>query len=332
MSEFYLVGSWIRRFLLEHMIKERNLSRNTQASYRDALALLLPFVSKQTGKPVDGLCIEDFSSEVIRQFLSHLEQGRECSIQTRNQRLAAIHAMARFIGEHSPVHVAWCSEIRSIPFKRSLKNSLPYLDKLEMNAMLKAPDGATVQGRRDYAILLFLYNSGARADEVARLAIADLQLGRSASVKLYGKGGKIRHCPLWPLTVDTLAALISGRPAHERVFLNRYKQSMTRYGIYALVKRYVRQIGCQIPSIQNKRVSPHTLRHTTAVHLLRAGIDINTIRAWLGHVSLDTTNIYAEVDLEMKAKALAHCEISGSGTSGRGWKKDRRLMAFLRAL
>jgi site-specific recombinase XerD len=158
-------------------------------------------------------------------------------------------------------------------------------------------------------LLLFLYNSGARADEAAHLAVADLNLSVPPCVKILGKGNKIRHCPLWSATADMLKEAVDGRGRSERVFLNRCSRPLTRFGIHTMVERYVSRIAAQLPSLASKRVSPHTIRHTTAVHLLRAGVDINTIRAWLGHASLDTTNIYAEIDLETKARALAKCDV-----------------------
>jgi site-specific recombinase XerD len=261
-----------------------------------------------------------------------LEQDRGCSIATRNVRLAAIHALARFVGEHCPEYIGWCSEVRAIPFKKASKPDLPYLEKHEMDALLDAPDRNTAQGFRDYSLLLFLYNTGARADEAAHLKIADLDLNHSPSVKIIGKGNKTRLCPLWSLTAKTLQSLITGRMSDEQVFVNRRKQPITRYGIHYLVKRYVSKVSHKILSLRTKRVSTHTIRHTTAVHLLRAGVDINTIRAWLGHVSLDTTNIYAEVDLEMKARALAHCEIYKQSQVNGHWRDNRGLMAFLKSL
>jgi len=326
------IGPWIRRFLMEHLVGERNLARNTQASYRDTLALLLPFAAQKLGQPVDQLCIEHISANLVRDFLQYIEQERDCSIVTRNQRLAAIHALARFIGERSPEHVAWCAEIRSIPFKKSSKPTMTYLEKPEMDALLNAPDRRTEQGKRDYAVMLFLYNTGARADEAAHVTIDALDLGLSPSVKINGKGGKTRHCPLWTLTTRILASLTTGRASNEAVFLNRRHQPITRFGIRTLVKRYVLKASHRVLSLRKKQVSAHTIRHTTAVHLLRAGVDINTIRSWLGHVSLNTTNIYAEVDLEMKAKALAHCEIPSSEQTSRLWHNNRGVMAFLRAL
>jgi integrase/recombinase XerD len=331
MSDKNLLGPWIRRFLLEHLIGERNLARNTQVSYRDTLALLIPFATSKTKKRVEQLAIDHITPEVVRSFLAHLEQVRGCGISTRNQRLAAIHALARFIATRSPEHITWCTSIQSVPFKRGSKVPIPYLEKPEMDALLATPDRCSAQGLRDYALLLFLYNSGTRADEAARITVADLDLGASAAVKILGKGGKVRLCPLWSLTANTLAPLVSGRMKDERVFLNRRKRPVTRFGIYSAVRRNVLKAGKRMPSLLAKRVSPHTIRHATAVHLLRAGVDINTIRAWLGHVSLETTNIYAEVDLEMKAKALAQCEISDPARRRITWH-NLGLMAFLRAL
>ena len=185
--------------------------------------------------------------------------------------------------------------------------------------------------RRDHRLLLFLYNSGARADEAAQLAIADLNLSLPASVTIPGKGTRIRQCPLWSATADVLKTAVDGRGPTERVFLNRCHRPITRFGIHKMVKRHACKVAVQRPAFASKRVSPHS-RHTAAVHLLRAGVDINTIRAWLGHVSIDTTNIYAEIDLEMKARALAKCDVGEVGRQDKHWTQDRGLMAFLRSL
>lgn len=326
------IGFWVKRFLLEYLVKERNLSRNTQTSYRDAIKQLLLFLAQKESAKIDQLLISHFTVENAKHFLTHIETERKCSTSTRNQRLAAVHALARFIGSHRPEHLSWCAEICGIPFKKAPQKSMHYLEKFEIDALLDAPNRKTDQGCRDYAILLFLYNSGARADEVAQIKISDLQLGRSPMVRISGKGNKTRICPLWSLTSEVLERQTKGRSSEEKVFLNRYRQPMTRFGIYDLVRRYAAKIALKLPSIQSKRISPHSIRHTTAVHLLRAGVDINTIRAWLGHVSLDTTNIYAEVDLEMKARALAHCEILSERQQNRNWKQSPDLMDFLRSL
>jgi integrase/recombinase XerD len=331
-----LLSLWVRRFLLEHLVSERNLARNTQKSYRDTLQQLLPFAARMARRQIDQLRVEDLSAERIRTFLRDLEEKRGCGPATRNQRLAAIHSLAHFIGLHNPEHLHWCGEIRSILSKKAARPLVSYLEKNEMDALLAAPDRATLQGRRDYAVLLFLYNTGARADEVAHVQIADLDLGSTpdrdpSSVLIHGKGNKSRRCPLWAKTVNELASLVGDRVASAQVFLNRRGQPLTRFGIHALVERCAAVVAAKLPSIVKKRVSPHTIRHTTATHLLRAGVDINTIRAWLGHVCLSTTNIYAEVDLEMKAKALANCEVKDAKPQ-KPWRQDQGLMEFLRTL
>ena len=232
MKDNSLLGPWIRRFLLEHLVAERNLSRNTQASYRDTLALLLPFASKQGGCAIDRMTVEELTPEVVRKFLDHLEHDRQCSEVTRNQRLATIHSLARFIGTRSPVHLAWCSGIRAVPFKKTAKTAIGYLEKAEMNALLSQPDRRTSLGVRDHALLLFLHNSGARADEAAKLTVGNLQLGMSPSVRLHGKGNKVRICPLWSTTATSLTRLVADRDKNEAVFLGRTNQPLTRFGIH----------------------------------------------------------------------------------------------------
>jgi integrase/recombinase XerD len=329
-------GPWIRRFLLEYLVRERNLARNTQCSYRDTLALLMPFIARRTHKPIDEIDVVDVSAESVREFLQHVEQARRCNLSTRNQRLAVIHAFARFIGERSPEHIEWSGQLRAIPFKNGPKRSISYLEKSEMDALLAAPDRSCALGSRDYSLLLFLYNTGARADEAAQLRISDLYLSRvqhreQSFVKIRGKGDKQRLCPLWPNTADRLMELIGSRDATEPVFLNRCGRQLTRFGIHGLVERYAKTVSARIPDLLKKRVSPHTVRHTSATHLLRGGADLNTVRAWLGHVSVDTTCIYAETDLETKAKALAQCEIKETRRR-KPWREDKGLMTFLRDL
>jgi site-specific recombinase XerD len=336
MTNATLLGGWVRRFLLEHLVGEKNLARNTQQSYRDTLRLLLPFTARRARKRLDRLSIEDLSVDQVRAFLSELEEKRKCTVATRNQRLAAIRSLARFVGLHSPEHVQWCGDLCSILFKKATRPLVTYLEKEEMDALLAAPLIDTTQGRRDHALLLFLYNTGARADEVAHVRIEDLDLGKTttrdpSSVLIHGKGSKLRRCPLWIKTVNELFILVAGRPSTQQVFLNRRGEPLTRFGVHALVERYAAQVAAALPTLAKKRVSPHTIRHTTATHLLRAGVDINTIRAWLGHVSLTTTNVYAEIDLEMKMNALNHCEVK-TQVPQKHWRKDKGLMEFLRSL
>lgn len=337
MTTMNLLSPWIKRFILEYLINVRNLARNTQKSYRDTFKLMLPFIAKKVKKPIDNLTINDITPEMIKSFLLHLESDRKCGVATRNQRLAAIHAFSHFIGLNSPEHVEWCRQIRLIPLKKSERTLITYLEKSEMDALLNTPDRTTEQGQRDYIILLFLYNTGARSDELAQLTLGDLDMAYAptrdlSTVFIKGKGNKLRRCPLWKQTVCELHKLINGRTdPSEAVFLNRCQQPITRFGIHTMVKRHAQKLSLHLPSIKKKRVSPHTIRHTTATHLLQAGVDINTIRAWLGHVSINTTNIYAEVNLDMKAKALAYCELTDNKKQKR-WRENKELMQFLDAI
>lgn len=330
-----VIGKWVRRFLVEHLAVERNLARNTQRSYRDMFCQMMPFISAQAGKRIDRLTLEDLSPDGVRGFLTHVEEHRACSTRTRNQRLAAIHAFARFVAERTPEWIHWASTVRAVPFKRFDRPVLCYLDKPEIDALIAAPDLKRLTGRRDHTLLLFLYNTGARASEAASVAIGDIEHrpDGSGSVKLVGKGAKTRHCPLWPTTIAKLLILAGQRPPTETIFINQRQQPLTRYGVHRIVRCHGLAISERFRSLRNKRISPHTIRHTTATHLLRAGADINTIRAWLGHVSVDTTNVYAEIDLETKAKMLEQCQSFGpSAGPVRHWKDSPKLMDFLRNL
>lgn len=331
MADQSSLGYWVRRFLQEYAASERNLSRNTCASYRDMLVLALPFVAKRKRTAVDRLLVTDLSADMVRHFLAHLERDRKCGTATRNQRLASVRALARFIGAHSPEHVEWCAQIRLLPIKKGLAASVTYLEKAEIDALLAAPDQSTSRGARDVALLLFLYNAGARVSEAVSLRISDIDW-HNKSVRIIGKGNKERRCPLWAETIERLRRLAADRPADARLFLNRRGEPLTRYGMHTLVERYVARIGPTAPSLRGKKISPHVIRHTTATHLLQSGVDINTIRAWLGHVSIDTTSIYAETDLAAKKRALDTLDRGRSKQKTGGWSQQPDVMAFLRTL
>jgi len=333
MTDQSALGPWVRRFLLEYLTGERNFTRNTQQSYRDALRLLIVFAAGSLHKKPDQLDVGDIRAELLRKFMHHIEEVRKCSVSTRNQRLAAIHALASYIGQRCPEHLPWCAAIRAIVFKRGARVPVGYLEKNEIDALLDAPSNATWIGARDRALLQFMYNSGARASEAAQLKVGDLRLHSAEItqpfVELHGKGNKIRLCPLWASTARELKQLTRGQADDQRVFLSRYGKPLTRFGIHDIVTRHIRKLIAERPELRKKRVGPHAIRHTTATHLLRAGVDINTIRAWLGHVSIETTNVYAEIDLEMKAKALKMCEAK---RNRKRWRDNPDLLAFLAKL
>ena len=323
-----LLGPWLQRFLMQHLVTERNLSRNTCKSYRDTFKLLVPFACARVGKQDYQLTVLDLSPELVRRFLGHLEDERGCCAHTRNQRLTAIRAFAGFLASRDPAHVAWRGQISAIASKKTTSKPVAWLTVNEMNALLKVPDRTTRHGRIEYAILSFLYRTGARVSEAAQLRVGDLQIGRRdgghALVTLHGKGGKIRQCPLRPKIERVLIELVDGRAADDAVFLNRRRQPFTRFGMYWVVERY----AAQVPALAGKKITPHVLRHTIACHMVFSGVDINTVRAWLGHSSIDTTNVYAEINLKMKAEAMALCDVV-EPDPGRHWKEDKDLMAFL---
>jgi len=332
MPDSALIGPYVRRFLMEDLLVDRNLSVNSQKSYRDAIALMVRFIESRYSISPDKLTIDKVTGKVIREFLMHLQKDRGNSDSTRNQRLAALRSLFHFIGRQAPEYIEAATDVHDVPMRKTCTRPVPYLEKPEMDAILDVPDRETPQGQRDYALLLFLYNTGARADEAARVTRGTLDLGASPFVEIHGKGAKTRECPIWPETVRVLSSLLA-ECADQRpdspVFLNVRGQRITRFGIYSLVKRTSQKAAKAVSSLSEKRVSPHVIRHTTAMHLLRAGVDINTIRAWLGHVSLETTNKYTEADLQMKAEALKATAIPvGSGAVYRN-REGRTLMSFL---
>ena len=338
MADPHLLGSFVRRFLLEEGVTDRNLSLNTQRSYRDAIRLLFRFLAEHHATEPARVSVEQVDADLVRAFLRHIEVERGNCVATRNQRLAALHSLFRFISRQVPELVDQAIQIQAIPARRAPTPAMSYLEKHEIDALLAVPNRQRAQGRRDYALLLSLYNTGARASELARVTAGDLTLETAPSVRFLGKGRKTRVCPLWEHTAQVLRDLLGARPQnppHARVFLNVRGHPMTRFGVHALLARTTEKAAATVPSLKIKRVSPHTVRHTTAVLLLRAGVDINTIRAWLGHVSLETTNRYAEVDLERKAAALETCALRDNGSAENRipcWREDAELMAFLTSL
>lgn len=241
--KFY-AGYWIRKFLCEYLTNIRNLSTNTLRSYRDAIRLLMPFIGKSIKKDVDKILLTDITDIRVTSFLESLEKNRLCSIKTRNLRLAALCSLAKYVSINSPEHIEWSRSIRKISVKKTARTLITYLEKEEMDALLNAPDRNTRQGWRDYVLLLFLYNTGARADEAATLLIRDLSLPKKkglAVVTITGKGSKTRRCPLWQHTCDALSSIIPKRAEDDYVFLNRLGQPTTRFGIYEMVTRYVKK-------------------------------------------------------------------------------------------
>lgn len=326
------LGSWIKRFLIEHLPTERNLAVNTVRSYRDCLTLLLPFAARRCGRPVERLQVEDLTADRVTAFLGHLERERGCSARTRNQRLSAIRSFARYVSMRDVALVEWAASIRDIPQKKAARRRIDWLSAEDMEAMIAATSRRSVSGLVERALLLFLYNTGARASEASGLRTEDLHIpertGENARATIHGKGGRVRVTPIWTRTAKALAALSADRPGHCRtVFWSRHRKPYTRHGISDLVKR----AAARVPELAGQRITPHVLRHTCACHLLRSGVDLNTIRAWLGHVSLETTNVYVEVDPRAKEEAMKATSPPGAGDRRR-WRTKKGLLEQLKAI
>jgi len=326
----------LRSFFGDHLPQVRGVSPHTVLSYRDAFTLLLRFLAARRRRPVVDLDLADLEPEQILAFLDHLEAERGNGPSTRNARLAAVHAFARHAATRHPEHLERCQRLLAIPFKRARPRLVEYLEMAEMRALLAAPDPRTPAGRRDHALLLAMFNTGARVQEILDVRPCDIQLARPLQVRLRGKGRKQRVCPLWPQTGEALASLIreSRRDpdATDALFRNTRGQPLTRFGARYLLRKYVARVRATTPTLIAKRVHPHTLRHTTAVHLLQAGVDLVTISHWLGHASVETTNRYAAVDLEMKRAAIAKAHPDVLGDVVAAWRRDATIMDWLAAL
>lgn len=249
---------WVRRYLTDYMLAAKNLSRNTIRSYRDTFRLLVGHLRDVCKKNPDKFQLQELTVNVVSDFLDNQQETRNVSVATRNQRLAALQAFAKYVSMNSPEHLEWSRNIRNIPKKKAPKKMITYLEKSEMDALLSLPDQRSAQGRRDYALLIFLYNTGARAEEASDLNVSSVALAKSKSgstiplVTIVGKGNKTRRCPLWDNVCAILKTIINDRKPDEPLFLNRYGQRITRFGIYEMVSRYAQKLELQFPSVRDK--------------------------------------------------------------------------------
>lgn len=327
----------LRRFFADHMPRARGLSPHTVLSYRDAFALLLRFLAAREGRDVVALDLPDLEPDGVIAFLEHLEIGRANCVATRNARLAAIHAFARFVAAQHPEHLELCQRLLAVPFKRARVRVVDYLEQDEIAAILGAADRTTPDGRRDHALLLAMFNTGACVQEILDIRPRDLQLVRPLQVRICGKGRKERTCPLFPRTAEVLRVLLveTGLDEHSSapLFRNRRGQPLTRFGVRYLLRKYAALAASTAPGLARKRVHPHTMRHSSAVHLLQSGVDMVSISHWLGHASIETTNRYAVVDLETKRAALAKAGPIGENDPGlTAWRSEASILTWLEAL
>lgn len=328
--------SHVQSFFTEYLPKQRGASAHTIRAYRDALTLLFKFVAKQRRRGVASLQLGDIDAEAVAGFLNHIEAERSNSAATRNCRRAAIRGFFKHLLRNDLARSQQCMRVLAIPAKKARQRPATYLEVEEARLIIDKPDKRTRDGWRDYTLLLFLYNSGARVSEAAGLQWDDLQLAAPRQVRLRGKGKKERLLPLWTETANALHRLrgMSCGTAQQCVFLNRHGQPLTRDGIAYVLNKHVATAARESPVLRRKNVTPHVMRHACAVALLQSGSDVTVIRDYLGHASVATTDRYITVNLQMKREAmLAFWKKAGiEPTNTKAWKPTADLLAFLKSL
>lgn len=327
-----LLAPLLQRFFTQRLLHQRRASPHTIATYRDAFRLLLKFVLNQLHKTPSKVALADLNADLVVAFLAHLEKNRSNAIPSRNARLAAIHSFFRYVTLEEPGHSASIQRVLAIPHKRGERKLVAFLGREEVEALLHAPDRGTALGRRDHTLLLLAIQTGLRVSELTQMRWQDVQLDSGAHVRTHGKGRKDRCTPL---TSQTVAALRSRQresaplPA-DPVFPSRRGGPMSRDAVERLVTKYAAIASSACPSLKNKNVSPHTLRHTSAMQLLAAGVDRTVLALWLGHESIETTEVYVHADLAIKERAIART--APQPATARRYKPPDRLLAFLEGL
>jgi site-specific recombinase XerD len=319
-------------FFLRHLMVEKGASSCTVEVYRDAFRLLLAYAEKRLKKQPVDLELADLNPPLLLGFLDSLEKERGNSVRTRNARLAALKSFLRYAGSRDVTSLPDLQPSLAIPVKRCDRPLLGFLSRDELEAVLAACNRGTWSGERDYVLLSVAYNTGARVSELVGLKIEDVELVRGTSVRILGKGRKLRQVPLWKSTAALLRSWLDriGKDSDGPVFPNRWGRSLTRSAVEKRLRLAVKAASATCPSLEGRRISPHTLRHTTAMHMLQAGVDVTTLALWLGHADPATTHSYVEADLTMKEKALQ--KLQPPGYHQRRFRPGDRLLAFLDGL
>jgi integrase/recombinase XerD len=331
------LGQVVFAFFEDHLKVQKGLRPGSIRSYRDTLKLFLIHVAALCHRPMTRLALSDLAFERVLDFLRMIEEARSNQARTRNQRLAALRTFYRYLAVHKPEMLAEAQRVEAIPTKRVQAAKTVYLERDEIDQLFQALPKQGSLALRDRALLMFLYNTGARVQEAADVRLADVDLSEPYRVRLHGKGDKWRSCPIWPETVELLKQLIPSGQTEKTapVFVSQQRKPLTRFGIYKIVKRHTATLQCSALE-EGHGLFPHAFRHSTAVHMLEAGVEINVIRGWLGHVSLDTTNRYAEITLRTKQAAVAAClppvDVSAGCRPASGWRKDDDLVKWLESL
>jgi site-specific recombinase XerD len=326
----------VQSYFDEYLRRVRGASDHTMRTYGNALRLFFLFLADHTGRRVSALRLDDIRAEAVLAFLNHLESSRGNTVATRNSRLAAIRGFVEYLLRHEVTRGEQYGRILAIPAKRTAPRVVSYLEPEEARAVIAAVDPKTRAATRDRALLLLLYNTGARVSEALAVRPRDLRLERPRQIRLYGKGGKERLCPLWPETGAALRKLLrtEATSVDERIFRNARGAPLTRDGVAYILDKYIRGAASNIPSLRRRHVTPHALRHSCAVALLQAGVDVTVIRDYLGHATVATTSRYITSNLQMKRVALdAFWKRAGlePGPCTR-WRPSPKLLAFLVSL
>jgi site-specific recombinase XerD len=326
------LGTLLQRFFVDYLLNQRRASARTVASYRDTFRLLLGFLVKETGRQPAALSLSDMGAPRVLAFLAHLEVERRNCVRTRNARLAAIRAFMRYVGLREPALLALTQPVLAIPVKRFERPLVGFLTREQVAALLAAPDPNTWSGRRDRVMLAVLYNTGARVSELIEMRIADLTLAPAAAIRIRGKGRKERCVPLWRHTAAQLRDWLKHLPStpEQVLFPNRAGGALTRTSVAERLKLATASAARDHPELTRQRVSPHIVRHSTAMHLLQSGVDITVIALWLGHESPVTTHAYIEADLVMKEHALK--ALRPPRASQARYRAPDRVLAFLQSL
>lgn len=329
------LGQLLHSFFVDHLITVKGLRPASVRSYRDTVRLLLVFTAADKACKITRLTLNDLTFDRVVGFLRHLEHDRGNHIRTRNQRLAAVHTLFEYIATRAPEMLGVCQRVAAIPMKRVPPAETRFLERDEIEDLLQRLPRTGRLAARDRALLLFLYNTGARVQEVADLRVGHLDLGEHPIVRLHGKGDKWRTCPLWQQTAHLVRDLLDTfdpPPRAETPVFTARRNPLTRFGIYKIVRRHASNLDK--PQI-GRRISPHIFRHSCAVHLLEAGVEVNVIRGWLGHSDLSTTYRYAEINTKTKLAALRACEPPTTAEADRStpiWRSDQALLDWLATL
>lgn len=334
------LGSVLASFFNDYLKLQRGLRPNSIKSYADAMRLLLQFVAANGKKKITQLGLDDLDADLVSQFLNSLGELRGNAAQSRNQRLAALRTFFEYVALRFPDRLGQAQKIASIPRKRAQPPETIFLERDEIEATLARLPAEGRHALRDRTLLLFLYNTGARVQEAADLRANDIHFKPTPRAHLHGKGDKWRICPLWEETANLLGKLTMASDPTSRpdgpVFTGATNAALTRFGIYKIIRRYTAEVVKRRADGKRRPVSPHVWRHSTAVHLLEAGIEVNVIRAWLGHASLETTNRYAEITLRTKRAALEKCALPTVNkekiASKPAWQTDDTLLKWLQSL